>query len=330
MRPRTIRTLNGFTLVELLVVIAIIATLIGLLLPAVQAARESARRMSCQNNCKQLGLAAISHVDAKKALPPGVNVPIAQTSGAVFPSNALVTSGKVKQPPYPNQYGSWFHFVLPYMEQLPLFQRFDLKQRDYPNCSSVTAPGAQSLPGLLCPSDHVPEKVMKYTSGGSTYFFAVQSYFGNGGSRSWDVAVASYDGVFHLNSSTKMAAVTDGASKTVLAGERSSLDPLFQNSSGAEELINRRGWAWANYNAIQDVLCGGAVPINYRLSAVASPGSPSGNDRLNAFGSSHSGGCNMVFLDGSVRFLTLQNSSDVPTLALYLRPNDGTIIFDQQ
>jgi prepilin-type processing-associated H-X9-DG protein len=216
------------------------------------------------------------------------------------------------------------------MEQLPLFQRFDLKQRDYPNCSSVTAPGAQSLPGLLCPSDHVPEKVMKYASGGSTYFFAVQSYFGNGGSRSWDVAVASYDGVFHLNSSTKMAAVTDGASKTVLAGERSSLDPLFQNSSGAEELINRRGWAWANYNAIQDVLCGGAVPINYRLSAVASPGSPSGNDRLNAFGSSHSGGCNMVFLDGSVRFLTLQNSSDVPTLALYLRPNDGTIIFDQQ
>jgi prepilin-type N-terminal cleavage/methylation domain-containing protein/prepilin-type processing-associated H-X9-DG protein len=330
MRESCRRRSSGFTLVELLVVIAIIATLIGLLLPAVQSAREAARRTSCQNNSKQLGMAAITFAEARKYLPPGVNVPISQASGAVFPSNGLVTSGKVKNPPFRDQYGSWFHFVLPFMEQAPLYKSFDLKQRDYANCGSLSAPGAQSISNLLCPSDHVPEKVMKYTSGNNTYYFGVQSYFGNGGSRSWDVAVASYDGVFHLNSSTKMAQVTDGSSKTILAGERNSRDPLFQSSAGGEELINRRGWAWANYNAVQDVLCGGAVPINYKLTSVANPGSPAANDRLNAFGSSHSGGCNMVFLDGSVRFLTLEDTADLPTFVLYLRPNDGNVIGIQQ
>lgn len=329
MRTRISRRSSGFTLVELLVVIAIIATLIGLLLPAVQTAREAARRSACQNNCKQLGLAAITFASARKFLPPGVNVPISSASGAVFPSNGLVTSGKVKSPPFKDQFGSLFHFMLPYMEQMPLYQQFDLKQRDYANCGSPSAPGAQSISNLLCPSDYVPQKVMQYASGG-TYYFGVQSYFGNGGSRSWDIASATFDGVFQLNSATKVSSVTDGMSKTVLAGERNSRDPLFQNSSGGEELINRRGWSWANYNAAQDVLCGGAVPINYQLTSVSSAGSSAANDRLNAFGSGHSGGCNMVFLDGSVRFLTLESTADLPTFVLYLRPNDGNVIGIQQ
>ena len=330
MRQPISRRSAGFTLVELLVVIAIIATLIGLLLPAVQTAREAARRSSCQNSCKQLGLAAATFANARKFLPPGVNVPISSASGAVFPSNALVTSGKVKNPPFRDQYGSLFHFLLPFMEQTALYQSFDLKQRDYANCNGPSSPGAQSIPNLLCPSDYVPDKVVKYASGSTTYYFGAQSYFGNGGSRSWDVAVASYDGVFHINSSTKISQVTDGTSKTALAGERYSRDALYQNPSGGEELINRRGWSWANYNASQDVLCGGAVPINYQLTAVANPGSPSANDRLNAFGSAHSGGCNMVFIDGSVRFLTLESTADLPTFVLYLRPNDGNVIGNQQ
>ena len=326
---RSSTTLRAFTLVELLVVIAIIATLIGLLLPAVQSAREAARRSSCQNGLKQLGLAVLGFTEARKRLPPGVNLPISSASGAVFPSSSLVTSGKIGQPPFKDQFGSWFHYILPFMEQVALYQRFDLKQRDYANCGSPSAPGAQSIPNLLCPSDHVPQKVITYSSGG-TYYFGVQSYFGNGGSRSWGVASASYDGVLHINSSGKLSSVTDGTSKTILAGERNSRDPLFQNSSGAEELVNRRGWAWANYNAAQDVLNGGAVPINYKLSSVANPGSPTADDRLNAFGSGHSGGCSMVFLDGSVRFLTLESTSDQPTLVLYLRPNDGKYIDSQQ
>ena len=323
MRQPASRRLQGFTLVELLVVIAIIATLIGLLLPAVQTAREAARRSACQNNLKQVGLAVVGFAEARKTLPPGVNIPISQASGAIFPSNALVTSKKVGEPLFKNQFGSWFHFVLPYMEQVPLYQSFDLKQRDYGNAGSPASPAAQVIPNLLCPTDHVPQRVITYGGSGPTYYFGVQSYFGNGGSRSWDVAAASYDGVFHLNSRTKLSAVTDGTSKTILAGERDSKDLRFQKSDGTEELPNRRGWAWANYNAAQDVLNGGAVPINYKLPSVTNAGSSAANDRLNAFGSGHSGGCSMVFLDGSVRFLTLENTSDLPMFVLYLRPNDG-------
>ena len=324
------RRLGGFTLVELLVVIAIIGVLIGLLLPAVQAARASARRSACQNNLKQLSLGAINFADVRKSFPPGINLPVSGASGALLATNALYTSGKVGQPMFANQFGSWFHYTLPFIELQSLLDRFDLKQREYANCSSLSSPGATVVPGFLCPSDHVPKRVMVYTSGGSTSYFGVNSYFGNAGARSWAVANGTFDGILQMNSRVRPKDVTDGLSKTVLLGERHSLDPFLQNSDGSEELPNRRGWAWANYNAGQDVLNGGAVPINFRLSSVTAIGSPAADNRLNAFGSDHPGGCLMAYCDGSVRFLTLQNTSDLPMLQRYLKCNDGQVIQDQQ
>jgi prepilin-type N-terminal cleavage/methylation domain-containing protein/prepilin-type processing-associated H-X9-DG protein len=327
-RPSS-RPINGFTLVELLVVIAIIAVLIALLLPAVQAARETARRSSCQNNLKQLGLATVSYENARKSLPPGVNLPIGNGSGMLFPTSPGAYD-RAKTTPLPSKFASWIMLVLPFMDQQALYNRFDLSKRDYDNAGSTRAPAAQVIPGLICPSDYVPQAVMTYSTGG-TYYFGVNSYFGNGGSTAYDNNSATFDGVFHLNTSTKLQNISDGTSKTVLAGERHSLDPNFVASSSptaAEELPNRRGWAWANFNATQDLLNGGSAPINYRLATRTAWNSA--YDRLTAFGSGHSGGCYMVFCDGSVRFLTLVTTAELPTLVQYLRRSDGRVIQNLQ
>jgi prepilin-type N-terminal cleavage/methylation domain-containing protein len=116
---------SAFTLVELLVVIAIIGILVGLLLPAVQAAREAARRMSCSNNMKQIGLASLNHESAFQRFPPSLFVDIGLPPGG---------SGQPGSP-YPAVVHCWSVFLLPYMEQGGLYQQYNMK---FPWFSSIT------------------------------------------------------------------------------------------------------------------------------------------------------------------------------------------------
>jgi prepilin-type N-terminal cleavage/methylation domain-containing protein/prepilin-type processing-associated H-X9-DG protein len=308
MRPSH-RSPRGFTLIELLVVIAIIAILIGLLLPAVQKVREAAARMQCSNNLKQIGLAVHNFEGTNNFFPPGLNIPIGTASGMLFPTNPLVTSGKVGQPPLPGQFGSWLAIILPYIEQDNVRKNINLFQDQYANCNGPTSIGAQVIKLYICPSDPMPQQVSTFVKSGVTYYFGMNSYLGNAGTRSWYVGNMTTDGVFYLNSRTTIGGITDGTSNTFMAGERYHKDPAYT------AIATLGGWSWANYLAGQDCLGSTAVPVNFQLAPGTPVGAPAFNEdnRVAAFGSGHTNGANFAFCDGSVRFLTLGSAGDLPT-----------------
>ena len=138
--------------------------LIGLLLPAVQKVREAAANSQCKNSLKQLALAAQSFHGNTGRLPAGLNVPISTQSGTVFPTNFLVTSGLVKQPPMGALFMSWEEQLLPYFEQGNVYNAMDFTQREYANCNGPNSMGATVIRILLCPSDYLPAEVVTYTS----------------------------------------------------------------------------------------------------------------------------------------------------------------------
>jgi prepilin-type N-terminal cleavage/methylation domain-containing protein len=210
-----IRRRSGFTLVELLVVIAIIGVLVGLLLPAVQAAREAARRMSCSNNMKQIGLALHMHHDVFQQLPAGWNG-YDQTSGQPY---GLGTPG-----------WGWAARILPFIEQANVEENlvdFDKAVTDPAN----NVVRLLQLPIYRCPSD-VGEKTflnIDEDTGEGAYQFAIANYVGAWGTG--DVHVCGElppgvqcksDGVFFHNSRIRFADIKDGLSQTFVAGERSS------------------------------------------------------------------------------------------------------------
>ncbi|MGD9854292.1 MAG: DUF1559 domain-containing protein [Planctomycetaceae bacterium] len=299
------RQLRGFTLIELLVVIAIIAILVALLLPAVQQAREAARRTQCKNQLKQIALAIHNYESSHTCFPPGqIRIPFA-------------TQPRVR---------GWSLFVqlLPYFDQGPLYNRWDFAN---PLANESNGNSAVVLPVLLCPAATLVENPFTKPSGAR---YALTSYGGNGGTQSHPPAATKGDGVFAGSGPPIMTPpavqhglvrfrdVTDGMSNTLLLGERSHFDPnydtFFTNAATQNPM---GGWGyWAPSGGqlgLTDLTMSSFAPINYRMpyDFANAPGGGGSFDnsraaiqRLNAFGSQHTGGAHFALCDGSVRFLS--------------------------
>ena len=195
----------AFTLVELLVVIAIIGTLVGLLLPAVQSAREAARRTSCTNNLRQFGLAMFNYESARGHFPP-TDARTGTSAGWSLHSR-----------------------LLPYAEESTIASQFDFTKTPFTGGTFATvntpapefaAAFATPVPMLLCPSDPAPSVQKSGTSsfGGNNYMVSFGSATVSGTVSYLDYRTRT-DGIVYQNSKVKIAHITDGASKTVIASE---------------------------------------------------------------------------------------------------------------
>jgi prepilin-type N-terminal cleavage/methylation domain-containing protein/prepilin-type processing-associated H-X9-DG protein len=271
----------GFTLIELLVVIAIIGALLGLLLPAVQKVREAAARLQCKNNLKQIGLALHNYHDTQQALPPGYFAFSSYSDGATDTAPGW----------------GWAAFILPYLEQEPLYRQIDLRQ-------SVASSAAARTPVklYLCPSDLTPPGPFAVPDpfGSPLAAAAPCSYAACVGGDESDTTAPTGLGAFYRNSRTRLTDIADGTSNTVLVGER----------------------AWSNANGVW----AGAVPggVIRRGPLNPNPGSASASSPaatlvlahchlnnatadtdagLDDFSSRHTGGSNFLFADGSVHFV---------------------------
>jgi prepilin-type N-terminal cleavage/methylation domain-containing protein len=171
---------RGFTLVELLVVIAIIATLIGLLLPAVQTAREAARRSSCSNKLKQLSLAVLTYHDAKKRFPYGVSQWGEGGASNTCDKQGSGCTGR-----------GWILETLPFMEQTQLYSRLDPERRRLSSVFVASASAADraalqtAIPTYRCASDATPNPNNAFRFGAGTFDVGTSNYVGNCGELGW-------------------------------------------------------------------------------------------------------------------------------------------------
>jgi prepilin-type N-terminal cleavage/methylation domain-containing protein/prepilin-type processing-associated H-X9-DG protein len=298
---------RGFTLVELLAVIAIIGVLIGLLLPAVQAAREAMRRSACANKIRQIALGMHSHHDARQSLPFGHIPPW----GATEYVNGV--SGTVK-----NDRRCWMHMVCPYLEMTSVYDAVMLQVTS--NSTTAPAAGNQQHPLFMCPSDPNAGKISYFQR--DTYGESwinrrgfCGNYLASASSGTFGPAGTGTDlnGLFFVKSKVRFSEVTDGLSKTTMLGECIVVpDP-------GNHIDCRGGYFNAHYGeTLFSTLRQPNTSVGDGLSYTTNwlPWAPNGSTGYVQYTRSrHSGGVNVAMADASTRFVSNTVAADVWTAA---------------
>ena len=325
-RART-KSAGGFTLVELLVVIAIIGILVALLLPAVQAAREAARRAQCVNQLKQIGLGCLLHNDTHGYLPSG-------GWGRWYTADPNRGYG-------PGQPGSWQYNILEYVEEGALRELGNGNSLSSPEFQQASVALHESSPGLFyCPTRRAVRAyghswgAMREQSWIASRVIAVtkSDYAANSGdslqhsgdnlnvpsdysdadsgfqwSNTNDDSTSAYQtGVMYYRSKVKLAQITDGTSNTYLVGEK-YLDPdrYEYNGTAASRTFGDNQSAWVGYEWDNHRVAWNPNPL-FRLpqDRYQPEADRPGKDNYFNFGSAHSGGYNSSRCDGSVSFIS--------------------------
>lgn len=303
---------SAFTLVELLVVIAIIGVLVGLLLPAVQAAREASRRMSCSNNMKQLGLGLHMHHDTLKRFPSqrdNIKAPVPTSQRSFYRWGPL-------------------GMLTPYLEQSAIYEAIDLKKPLYlfsmgPPPGVTTHPDLSEevstlVPTFLCPSD-VNQRVSED--------WGASNYHANNGTGLGGGVYTDSDGLFYIDSQKRFRDILDGSSNTAAFCETLVGSGIADSTRGVANLgaegVNASVWN-ARAPSVDDSWClSDASPVIFKRGEKWADGSvndsgyhhfrtpnPLENDcysrnaAIKSGRSRHTGGVMVLFADGSVRFVT--------------------------
>lgn len=333
-RPRS--RMRGFTLIELLVVIAIIAILIALLLPAVQQAREAARRSQCKNGLRQIGLALHNYHDTHGVFPSGYIV------RNVAPTDMAGMEAMTDGPGF-----AWGTMILPMIEQSSIYNQLDfsINAHESPNI----ALGRSVIPTFRCPSDPAPNTFTVTDGSGNDYELATANYVGifGYGSITMHAGQPQQRGLLYRNSNARIRDVTDGTSQTIMVGERmhhhdfsritDSSSPMYQAPTDSHstwyaairDVARPSGMTnmMISMNAMMATEMQGSLVLGHvgqSMSGMSMHRTPNTTNHIVHFSSAHEGGLHFILADGSVHFVS--ENIDYNTFRRLGQIQDGEVV----